>query len=262
MDLANNMVDLSLFETYSSILMGASAPSVRDKRLLIDSEGNVAIYYVPFEYINPQARIVLVGITPGPTQMVNGNLEARRALFAGKTKEEVMESAKKVAAFSGEPMRGNLIRQMNHWGFHEWLEIDSCSELFGTQSNLVQTTSLLRYPVFVTDKDYRGTPDMTKHPLLKRHLLNYFVKEVSLLPDAIFVSMGPKVQQVLDRLVQQGVLDSRRIIRGLLHPSGNNTYRINYLVGNRDKPVPHMTNPIPYDRGRTAFRINFIDQQS
>jgi hypothetical protein len=249
---------LSLFETYSPVLMDESAPSVRDRRLLIDSDGNIAIYYVPFEYINPQARIVLVGITPGPTQMVNGNMEARRALLSGKSTEEAMESAKKVAAFSGEPMRGNLIRQMNHWGFHKWLGIDGCGELFGTQSNLVQTTSLLRYPVFVGGKDYRGSPDMTRNPLLKKHLFEYFVEEVNSMPDALFVSLGPKVQQVLDRLVEYDVLDSRRIIKGLLHPSGNNTYRINYLVGQRETPVPHMTNRVPYDQGREAFRKNFV----
>lgn len=53
---------------------------MRDGRLLMDSDGAVKIYYAPFEYINPEARIVLVGITPGPTQMVNANNEARQAL--------------------------------------------------------------------------------------------------------------------------------------------------------------------------------------
>lgn len=33
------------------------------------------------------------------------------------------------------------------------------ADLFSTSRHLVQTTSLLRYPVFVKDDDYRGTPD-------------------------------------------------------------------------------------------------------
>ncbi|MEF8747353.1 MAG: hypothetical protein V5B31_05795 [Candidatus Accumulibacter propinquus] len=74
------------------------------------------IYYAPFEYINPSARIVLVGITPGPTQMVNANNEARRVLLAGKTFSEAIQAAKGVGAFSGEPLRTNLINQLNHWG--------------------------------------------------------------------------------------------------------------------------------------------------
>lgn len=67
-------------EKYAPILCGATPPVVRDPRLLMDASGNVKIYYAPFEYINHSARIVLVGITPGPTQMVNANNEAQRAL--------------------------------------------------------------------------------------------------------------------------------------------------------------------------------------
>lgn len=46
----------------------------------MDASGDVKIYYAPFEYMNPSARIVLVGITPGPTQMVNANNVVRHEL--------------------------------------------------------------------------------------------------------------------------------------------------------------------------------------
>lgn len=49
--------------------------------------------------------------------MKNGNNEARRALLAGKPPQEAMRAAKAVAAFSGEPMRGNLIRQLKSLGY-------------------------------------------------------------------------------------------------------------------------------------------------
>ncbi|WP_202594173.1 hypothetical protein, partial [Frateuria defendens] len=110
-----------MIEKYAPILCGSTPPVVRDPRLLMDSSGDVQIYYAPFEYINPSARIVLVGITPGPTQMVNANNEARRALQAGKPSTEAIQAAKSVGAFSGEPLRSNLINQLNHWGFHKWL---------------------------------------------------------------------------------------------------------------------------------------------
>ena len=156
-----------LIEKYAPVLCGATPPVVRDPRLLMDASGDVKIYYAPFEYINPSARIVLVGITPGPTQMVNANNEARRALQAGKSSVEAIQAAKSVGAFSGEPLRSNLINQLNHWGFHKWLGLTDSADLFSTSRHLVQTTSLLRYPVFVKGDDYRGSPDMTKHPLQK-----------------------------------------------------------------------------------------------
>lgn len=99
----------SLIEEFAPVLCDPRPPVVRDPRLLMDASGDVKIYYAPFEYINPSARIVLVGITPGPTQMVNANNEARRALQAGKSNTEAIQAAKSVGAFSGEPLRSNLI---------------------------------------------------------------------------------------------------------------------------------------------------------
>jgi len=54
------------------------------------------------------------------------------------------------------------------------------------------------------------------------------------------------------------VLNPERVIGGMLHPSGNCTYRINYLIGDRNAPIPHATNPVPYDQGRRAFRERFV----
>lgn len=56
--------------------------------------------------------------------------------------------------------------------------------------------------------------------------------------DALFVALGPQVQKALDRLVQEGVIASDRLICGLLHPSGNCTYRIEYLASDRSKAGP------------------------
>jgi hypothetical protein len=247
-----------LIEKFATVLRGEHPPVVRDPRLLLDASGSVKIYYAPFEYINPSARIVLVGITPGPTQMVNANNEARRVLLAGKTFAEAIQAAKGVGAFSGEPLRTNLINQLNHWGFHEWLGLRDSADLFSSARHLVQTASLLRYPVFVDDDDYRGNPDMTRYPLLRKYLVEHFAAEVEELKDAVFVGLGPQVQKVLDRLVQERVLSKDRIIGGMLHPSGNCTYRINYLIGDRSKPVPHATNPVPYDQGRMTFQGRFL----
>lgn len=156
-------------------------------------------------------------------------------------------------------MRTNLINQLNHWGVHEWLGLSDSADLFATAADLVQNTSLLRYPVFVKDKDYRGAPDMIKHPLLRKYLLENFAAEVEELKQAVFFGLGPKVQKVLGHLIQERILNPEQVIGGMLHPSPNCTYRVTYLIGDRSAPVPHATNPVPYDRGRQAFRERFID---
>lgn len=251
-------MNTELIEKFAPVLVASNAPTVRDPRLLMDAEDDVAVYYSPFEYINPKAQVVLVGITPGPTQMVNANNVARRELLAGSTRLNAIRTAKQEGAFSGKTMRANLIRQLDHWGIQTWLGIKSTKELFEGAQELVQTTSLLRYPVFVGGGDYRGTPDMTRNALLRKYLLEHFVQEVQDMPQAIFIPLGPQVQKVMDALVVQKVLPKERIIRGMLHPSGQNSYRINYLTGASRGAIPHATNPLPYDNGRLDFRQIYL----
>ncbi len=247
-------MDDSLFQRYASVLTDRVPPSVRDPRLLIAQDGRLKVYYAPFEHVNTAARIVLVGITPGPTQMVNANSAARQALLRGLGTDEAIMRAKLTASFSGEPMRSNLVGELNHWGVSQWLGLDNAARLFGDHAHLVQSTSLLRYPTFVADEDYRGSPDMTRNVFLKSFLYEHFVNEVAELPNALFFSLGPKVQRVLEQLVQESRVTADRVVTGLLHPSPNNTYRIKYLLGDRREPVPHMTNPATYDAGRAKFR--------
>lgn len=241
-------------QRFAPILGASVAPTARDQRLEMDRADNLSIYYAPFEYINRAAKVALVGITPGPTQMVNACMAARAALASGASVEAAVKAGKSQGAFSGEPLRSNLVRQLRHWGIDRWLGLNDADDLFGSAAHLLQTTSLLRFPVFVGEKPYAGNPDMTKHPLLRRYLMEHFVREVAELPDAIFIALGPTVQRTMQALVEQGHIPAERVALGMLHPSGNCTYRINYLVGSREGAAPHATNVASYDKGREQFR--------
>jgi len=46
----------------------------------------------------------------------------------------------------------------------------------------------------------------------------------------LFKPLGPKVAQVFEMLIKQGVLDSNQILFGLPHPSGANAERIAYFL--------------------------------
>lgn len=253
-------MDTQIFDRFKDVLVSPDTPTVRDKRLLMDADGRLEIFYAPFEYINPRSRLILVGITPGPTQMFNANKVARSALLEGKSSAEAVQLAKEQGAFSGTVMRSNLTKQLNDWGFNQWLGIDCCSELFASSKHLVQTTSLLRYPTFVGGDDYRGTPDMTKQPLLARYLMDHFAREFDALPNALVIPLGPTVLKVMDWLSAKGIVSRDRVIRGLLHPSPNCTYRIDYLIGDRKSPIPHATNPLPYDEGRKSFKRMYLER--
>src|SRR5688500_832747 len=167
----------SMFARFSPVIRSLSEPAlvqdVPDRRLLLAEEGGVHVYYAPFDWTNPAARVVVVGLTPGRTQMVNGLREARNQLVAGADDEAACRAAKKTAGFSGA-MRPNLVALLDRIGVQKWLGIGSSAQLFAGSADLVQTTSILRFPVFVNAQNYSGTPDPLGNALLRRFVLEHF----------------------------------------------------------------------------------------
>lgn len=67
-------------------------------KLRIAADGDLTVCYAPFEAINARARVVIVGITPGRTQMINALAEARRQLDRGIAPAEASRAAKRTGA--------------------------------------------------------------------------------------------------------------------------------------------------------------------
>ena len=51
--------------------------------LMMEKEGNLSIYYAPFDYLNPSAKVVICGITPGLYQAQVALNKASSCLKAG-----------------------------------------------------------------------------------------------------------------------------------------------------------------------------------
>lgn len=218
--------------------------------LLMAQEGPLSVYYSPFEWVNPRAQLVLVGITPGKVQAANALGEAQRCLSSNSPIDEVLRKAKQTGAFSGA-MRPNLVALLDSIGIAKWLEISSCEELFGRAADRMQTASVLQYPVFLNRENYNGTPDIVKTPLLQRMLLEHFGAMVKRLPDAVFVPLGPVPTKALAWLCQKGHISRGRALEGLPHPSGANAERIAYFLGKKPKAaLSTKTDPIKLDCAR------------
>ncbi len=230
------------------------------KKLRLAQSGGVEVFYAPFEYINPAARIVIVGITPGRTQMMNALREAKRQLDNGADHLCALSAAKRTGAFSGS-MRPNLVAMLDCVGVNRWLGIDSCDALFGKAADLVQTASVLSNPVFINGENYNGTPNMIRHPLLKAQLLTHFGQMAKSLPNALFIPLGDKVAEALHYVADEKLLDRSRILDGLPHPSGANAERIAYFLGKKQrKDLSAKTNPEKLDLSRQKLieRLNTL----
>lgn len=222
--------------------------------LTLHAEGSLSVVWAPFDHVPAKARLVVVGITPGAAQAENALAAFRTALQAGLPHVEASRRAKLTGSFSG-PMRSNLVAMLDHVGAQRALGVTSCAEVFEPTRELAHFTSALRYPVFVGSENYNGTPDMLRTSALRSMVETHLASEARLLPDAIWLPLGPKPLTAMQHLARLGVIDRGRILEGLPHPSGANGERIAYFLGR--KPLAELsvkTAPAPIDAAREALR--------
>jgi hypothetical protein len=254
---------LKLLKRFSPLLISATEADVRSdvtlgSRLILAQSGSLVVSYAPFEHIQLGAKIVIVGITPGEQQARNALLELRRQLLLGADDATALAKAKVFASFSGA-MRTNLIAMLDHIGLHRWAGLDSIADLWTTRSDLAHFTSALRYPVFVSGKNYSGQPSMTATPALRELLVSCLKEEALALPNAVWIPLGPTATAGVEWVIQQGALNRANVLIGLPHPSPASMERIKYFLGQKLKSdLSIKTEPIRLDAARERLTAQII----
>jgi hypothetical protein len=229
-----------LFDRFAPAIASLSVDHpLKRQELLTDtfrltSEGSLEIFYAPFDYLNPAAKLVLMGITPGWAQMQTAYREAASALWEGATALDACSRAKRVASFAG-PMRRHLITMLDGLDVHRALGISSTAWLFDVEWPLLHTTSAIRYPTFVNGENYTGhSPSLLRTPVLRRFVVDVLAPELAMVPSALIVPLGSAASQVVKFVIEAGTLASERCLIGFPHPSGGNGYRVRQYREHRD----------------------------
>ena len=186
--------------------------NIISNKFLINSDGNIKIYYAPFDYINSKAKIMIVGITPGFQQM----LQSFEVINDGKSLKEV----KDLSSFKGS-MRTTLINYLDELKVNNILKIKSCESLFNKNSKYLHTTSLVKYPVFDKGKNYSGA-NILKKKILLDFIEENFLKELKTLNKCIVVPLGNTVSSTIEYLNSKYNLKLSCFLHGFPHPSGAN----------------------------------------
>lgn len=191
--------------------------------LLIKKEENIEVYYAPFDYVNKDAVIALVGITPGFIQMKN-SYQYYLSNQANFDDMFLQMKTKKHASFSG-PIRQSLIQMLDKIKLNDYLNIKSCQELFGCKNYLIHTTSILKYPVFINKETYNGSkPSILNNKFLFEMIENQFIEELNQLKeDVVIIPIGKVVSDVLKYLIDHQLIINKRICNDFLHSSFPNT---------------------------------------
>jgi len=217
----------TLLDRFSTHLRaGASRKDV----YLLGSEKDKEVFYVPFEELNRKARLVLVGITPGPTQMDTAYRVAGTALNNAFPSALVLRKAKQAAAFDG--MRPRINDMLDHFEIPKRLGLGSAGSLWGSNFDLFQPTSIVPNAAFKSGKYFNGPfRDVLTTTIFRREFEDGFVASLAQLSDKpFFVAMGPVVDEAIKWCIANGTVRPDQYLGYLPHPSGNAGSQFSYFM--------------------------------
>ncbi len=194
---------------------------------LLQQENELNVYYSPIgEYVNTEAKVVIIGITPGFEQMRIAFEEATDVLHHGVSLEETARLVKYTASFAGT-MRRNLVQMLDTLELPALLGIETATSLFHQHQKLLHPTSLLKQPVFYREKNYSGhQPKINRSPLLRHYAEEHFVAEINQLQKtALLIPLGRVVETQVRGLIHDGRIEQHQLLSGFPHPSGANGHR-------------------------------------
>ena len=198
---------------------------------MIEIDERYFIQPTEFDYINPKAEVVIVGITPGNSQLKGGR--------EGMSPKEI----KRTYAFKGG-IRKNIVKMLDYIGVNTLLGIKTCSSLWDEDFDRVELTSLLKDATYVVEKSgrtmFKDTEDIAKSKLLTKKFETGFVKDCEQYKNArLFVACGQGVYDELMKLKERGVITAPVV--AIAHPSGNNGVRVLYYMGQLDSSLVWCT---------------------
>lgn len=179
-----------------------------------------------FDYVNPEAEVVIVGITPGNSQLKGSRV--------GLTPKEI----KQKYAFKG--LSNNMSKMLDFIGVNTFLGINSCQTLWKEDFDRVEMTSLLKNATYKVSggkrEMFKDTDMIEKDEDLRKEFEEGFVKDCEQYKNAkLFIACGQGVYDELNKLKERGVISAP--IVGIAHPSGNNGVRVLYYMEKIDSSL-------------------------
>lgn len=239
--------------------------SADDKTFLLETDSGYSVYYVPFEYVNTQARLVVVGITPGPEQMKCAYATARKLIASSASIADCLREIKRSCAFLG--MRDKINEMLDHFKIPHCIGARDAASLWGSNYGLFHTTSVVPNAAFRNGAYFNGPfSAVLDIPLLRKQFENTFIPSVERIgKDAFYVGMGPVVDEALAWCTARGVLAPRQILGYFPHASGASGSQFAYFMRKKQlaelkpkDPVRHRVRDLDAAYQRIAANVQSV----
>lgn len=198
----------------------------------LGTESPYRLQYIPFEHVSHQARLVIVGITPGMNQLRLAYEAAQQGLNANWGDEKILEYIKKQGAFGGSAMRPNLLKMLRYFDFERLLSIGDVTSLWGSNAHLLHTTSVVPHAAFKAGRMFAGSfGEVMRSGLLKKCFEESFIPTLAKLPkDAMYVGLGPCPLEALKWSADQGLINRDQVLGAFCHPSSSGGSMTRYYL--------------------------------
>lgn len=242
------------FEHFREKLLHYGKAGVISGEFDLGHDGVYRLQYIPFEHVNTEARLVIVGITPGPTQLELAYETAQRLLQAGMPTSKILLEVKRIGAFGGKAMRPNLLKMLRYFRFDHLLGIKDVASLWGENAHLLHSTSVVPHAAFKSGKMFAGTfTEVIESNLLRECFNDCFVSTVrEINSEAYFVGLGPCPREALDWCVQKGCLRRDQVLGAFCHPSSQGGSKTRYFLRELRREDLNPADP-------TRFQTQWLD---
>lgn len=233
-------------ERFRDIINKHGESAVQTVETRLEHGGKDELFYIPFEHVNAAARLVIVGITPGPKQIKLAYRTVSSKIKVGLPDDQILFEAKKQAGFGDQSMRPNLLKMLKHFGFAEILGIEEEEQLWADRANLLHSTSVVPHAAFRKGKPFAGSfAEVLKTPIFRQSFERDFVPSLSSLsPDALYVGLGPTPLDALEWCRDRGLIREHQILGAFAHSSTQAGSQVDVYLGlksiddlNEDDPV-------------------------
>ena len=237
-----------LLDRFRGVLLRDGAAAARAPTTLLDQDADRQdeLFYMPFEHTNFNARLVIVGITPGPNQIALAYGTVQACLKGGLDDATTLARTKAVGSFGGPKMRPNLLKMLEAFGFPDLLGISDAADLWDVDTHLLHATSTVPHAVFRNGKPFAGSfKDVLGSPIMKACFERDFAAILPLLsPKALYVALGPTPLAALDWCAAQGLIRSEQVMGAFAHPSSTGGSRVPVYLGKKVKDDLDEKDPV------------------
>jgi len=182
----------SYFEEYCARIRRGGAAAVIASPVVITRDEIHSSSYVPFEHVQPDAKLALVSVTPGHTHVKLAAALTARMLDARVPGPTIQRENKRQVELGGPLIRPNLIRMLDHFRLPLLLGAPFAETLWEDDFGLLQPLALLPHATTRRGQVFDGPlTDLLDSPMLRAIYEEHFLGRLPGMPaDMLFIGLG------------------------------------------------------------------------